>query len=68
MKKFLLVNVLVASSLCAFSSNAADSSGYYFSRAKELNQARKVWEADKSFQKAITFNPLNDNIFLQLSN
>ena len=65
MKHFLFAALLTGSSLSAFSFyNSTDSASFYFSKAKELSEAKKVWEADKSYQKAITFNPADDNIRL----
>jgi tetratricopeptide (TPR) repeat protein len=68
MKKFLLLTLISGSALSVFASGtSSDSAGFYFSKAKELTAAKKVWEADKSFQKAIQFNPSDDAIRLAYS-
>jgi len=53
MKRFYIVAIIISSSFSAFSSNNVDSASFYVTKAKELSKARKVWEADKTFQKAI---------------
>lgn len=40
----------------------ADSANFYFSKAKESKQARKIWDAEKYFLKAIDFDPNNETI------
>jgi tetratricopeptide (TPR) repeat protein len=63
MKQFLVLALLSGATLSAVASSS-DSASFYFSKAKELSVNRKVWEADKSFQKAIQFNPSDDAIRL----
>ncbi|WP_207493238.1 tetratricopeptide repeat protein [Aridibaculum aurantiacum] len=65
MKKLFLAALISGSSLSAFSfSGNVDSATFYLGKAVELSQARKVWEADKNFQKALFFNPTSDEIRL----
>jgi tetratricopeptide (TPR) repeat protein len=56
MKRLLVGTCLILSSFSAFSFNSVDSASYYVNKAKELAGARKVWEADKTFKKALEFN------------
>lgn len=63
MKKFLLLAIVFGITAPGFSADA-DSAVYYLGRAKELSLARKVWEADKTYQKAIKFDPTDDAIRL----
>lgn len=66
MKKLVIAAFFTSSSFCAFSAiNSSDSATFYFAKAKEFKQAHKVWEADKSFQKAIQFEPNNEAIRLE---
>lgn len=61
MKKLLFTAFVIATSFQAFSVELnADSASFYLDKAKELSQARKVWEADKSFQKALSFSPADE--------
>jgi len=64
MKYFLATVLLTGSSLLAVANTSLDSATFYFGKAKELTLAKKVWEADKSFQKAIQFNPSDDAVRL----
>jgi tetratricopeptide (TPR) repeat protein len=65
MKNFLLVSLAIGASLSAVANNySSDSASFYFSKAKEFSLARKVWEADKNYQKALQFNPADDAIRL----
>ncbi len=57
MKKISIAALFVSYSVTGFCFNSGDSAAFYVKKAIELSQARKVWEADKSFQKAISFNP-----------
>lgn len=45
-----------------------DSANFYLSKAKESKQARKVWDAEKFFQKAIEFDPNNESIKMEFAN
>jgi tetratricopeptide (TPR) repeat protein len=45
-----------------------DSSGFYLLKAQESKLARKVWDAEKYFQKAIAFNPDNETVRLEFAN
>ena len=57
MKRLFLAFILIQCSLSGYSSyEGIDSASFYLSKAKELSVARKVWEADKNFQKALQFN------------
>jgi tetratricopeptide (TPR) repeat protein len=52
----------------AFANNSnGDSSSFYLQRAKEFRDARKVWEAEKSYQKALSFNPDDESAHLELA-
>jgi tetratricopeptide (TPR) repeat protein len=59
MKKLIISALFIGYSVSAFCASDTDSSEFYVKKAIELSQARKVWEADKSFQKAVKFNPTN---------
>jgi tetratricopeptide (TPR) repeat protein len=67
MMKIIITTFLVGASLTGSCFNN-DSVVYYVKKAVELNQARKVWEADKSFQKAVSFDPANVDTRLQYGN
>ena len=56
MKSLTLTAFLVAAFVSGYCSNA-DSAAVYFKRAIEFSQARKPFEADKNFQKAVDLNP-----------
>lgn len=60
MKKFFIAALFTAISASVIASGNADSATFYLHKAKQLSQARKVWEADKSFQKALQFNSSDD--------
>lgn len=62
MKKFLIALSLISYSVTGFCLDMGDSSTYYFKKAGELHKNRKVWEADKSFQKALQFNPNAEDV------
>lgn len=49
-----------------FSSNT-DSAGFYLLKAKESKLARKIWDAEKYFQKAVDFSPENETIRLEFA-
>ena len=59
-KNLLLLTLGIAASFFSKATENADSSNFYLERAKEQKDARKVWEAERSFQKAIIFNPENE--------
>jgi tetratricopeptide (TPR) repeat protein len=60
MKRIFVGTCLILSYFSAFSFNGFDSASYYVSKAKELVAARKVWEADKNFKKALDFDASTD--------
>lgn len=41
-------------------SNGADSANFYVKKAVEFSKTRKLLDADRSFQKAISFNPADN--------
>lgn len=45
----------------------ADSANYYLQKAKEFKEARKVWEAEKSFLKSVSFAPQNEATRLEFA-
>lgn len=49
-------------------SNKSDSSSYYLQKAKEANDARKYWEAEKFFKKAAELAPTRQDIKFELAN
>jgi tetratricopeptide (TPR) repeat protein len=69
MKKHLL---LISTSLIAVttfaSNNSKDSADFYLKKAQVLKEARKIWDADKSFQKAISFAPTDENVRIEYGN
>src|SRR4051812_32456300 len=68
MKKIVFAALFVGYSVTGFCFNSGDSATFYVKKAIELNQARKVWEADKNFQKAVSFNPANVETRIQYGN
>ncbi len=45
-----------------------DSASFYLAKAKAYHAAKKIWDADKSFQKALSFNPSDENVHLEYGN
>lgn len=68
MKKIIIAALFVGYSVTGFCFNSGDSATFYVKKAIELNKSRKVWEADKSFQKAVSFNPANVDTRIQYGN
>lgn len=62
MQKIILASMLFGFSISAFANDATDSASFYCKKAVELSNNRKVWEADKSFKKALEFNPSDNQI------
>ena len=60
MKNIFLIVFFMANAALVFASGNVDSASYYLSKAKQLTQARKIWEADKNFQIALKFNSSDD--------
>jgi tetratricopeptide (TPR) repeat protein len=69
MKKNYIILLVVAITIAnlAKANDNADSSSFYLQKAKEQKEARRIWEAEKSFQKAITFNPENETARLEFA-
>lgn len=44
-----------------------DSAAFYLQKAQEFKKARKIWDAEKSYLKAIQFNATDDKIRLELA-
>lgn len=63
----LLFVVAIAIANLARATDNADSSSFYLQKAKEQKEARRNWEAERSFQKAITFNPENEAARLEFA-
>ncbi len=69
MKRFPLLLLAITSSLTGFSSDInVDSANFYFKKAINFSSHQKVWEADKSFIKALKFNPENKEIRIEYGN
>lgn len=45
-----------------------DSAAFYLRKAQDLKQARKIWDADRCFQKAVQFDPADVNVRLEYGN
>lgn len=58
---FAIILVLIFPLLAMCTDNDPDSSAFYYRTAIQQKVAKKVFEADRSFKKAISFNP-GDNI------
>ncbi|MBC7589082.1 MAG: tetratricopeptide repeat protein [Chitinophagaceae bacterium] len=69
MKKrhFLLFFVAMMNTVAANATNSGDSSTYYLQKAKESKDARKIWEAEKNFLKAVSFNPENETVRIEFA-
>ncbi len=67
MKKITILTLLIAAVTNGYCTNA-DSATFYVKQAIEQNQNRKAWEAEKSFQKAIEFDPANLEIRIEYGN
>jgi tetratricopeptide (TPR) repeat protein len=69
MKKivFLSISSLITFSAFAFG-NSKDSASFYLKKAIILKDARKVWDAEKSFLKAIQFDPADANLRIEYGN
>ncbi len=55
MKKIFVGISLFICSFSGFANEIADSAAFYYKKAGELTRERKVWEADKSYQKSNFF-------------
>ena len=66
MKKAIILGLSCIFTLSAFSNIISkDSASFYLKKAINLKDARKIWDADKSFQKAIQFDPTDANLRIQ---
>ncbi|MCZ2222301.1 MAG: DUF2989 domain-containing protein [Chitinophagales bacterium] len=70
MKKLIIpltlsfISLIVIDTTYATSCNNSDSARYYHNKAKESKTARRIWDAEKFFQKALDFEA--DNIEIRL--
>lgn len=55
---------ITCSAISSNSSNNSDSARYYHNKAKESKTARRIWDAEKFYQKALDFEA--DNIEIRL--
>jgi tetratricopeptide (TPR) repeat protein len=62
-----VLTLLLLSGYAHAQANNADSATYYQQKAQEYKKIRKIWDAEKSYLKAIQFNPQNDKIRLELA-
>ncbi len=67
MKKMYITLLAAGIGFSCFANDNADSSSFYLQRAKEQKEARKIWEAEKSFQKAVALNPENEQARLEFA-
>lgn len=69
MKEGLVVLLLLIASVVGFSAvSNPDSAAYYSRLANAQKETRKFFDADKSFQKAIQFNPSDDTLRIEYGN
>jgi tetratricopeptide (TPR) repeat protein len=68
MKKIFITALFVGYSIAGFCFNDGDSAAFYVKKATDLNRSGKIWEADKSFQKAVSFDPANVDTRMQYGN
>lgn len=70
MKKHLLLIFALIVTVTAFANTtlSKDSADFYLKKAQVLKEARKVWDADKSFQKAISFAPTDEIVRIEYGN
>lgn len=70
MTKILIAAFSALISLSSFAHNniSKDSASFYLKKALDLKTARKIWDADKSFQKAIQFDPTDENLRIEYGN
>lgn len=68
MKKLFVAAAFLGFSVSGFSNEIVDSASFYTTKAIELAKARKVWEADRNFQKALKFNPSSISTRLEYGN
>lgn len=68
MKKALIFTLLVGFSTAGFCFNGSDSASFYVKKAIELNHASKAWDADVSFQKAVSFDPAKVDTRIEYGN
>jgi tetratricopeptide (TPR) repeat protein len=70
MKKHLLLILTLTFTATAFANNniSKDSADFYLKKAQVLKETRKIWDADKSFQKAISFAPTDENVRIEYGN
>lgn len=67
LKKVLFVALCFGFPLLGFSSSV-DSAAYYLKQAISFKEGKRLFDADKSFQKAIQFNPSDNNIRVEYVN
>lgn len=58
-----IISFLVIENVNATSSK--DSVNYYLQKAREFKTVRKIFEADKAFQKAVELSPTDENIRIE---
>lgn len=70
MKKLTFFALVSLISFSGFSSGiiSKDSASFYLKKAINLKDARKIWDADKSFLKAIQFDPTDANLRIEYGN
>jgi tetratricopeptide (TPR) repeat protein len=69
MKKILFASISSLITFSAFSTDISkDSASFYLKKAITFKDARKVWDADKSFLKAIQFDPTDPNLRIEYGN
>ncbi|HMZ45749.1 MAG TPA: DUF2989 domain-containing protein [Chitinophagaceae bacterium] len=68
---FILIVVCFTSATSFANSNSinnnSDSANYYYAKAKESRSQRKVFDAEKFFQKALEFDANNDEIRIEFA-
>lgn len=55
-----IISFLLVENVSAY--NSKDSVSFYLQKAREFKTVRKIFDADKAFQKAIEFSPTDENI------
>ena len=63
MKNFIL-SLLTLSTTCAVA-QSTDSAGFYFKKGIEEKESKRLLLSHQAFEKSITFNPQNDEAYLE---
>ncbi|MBX2931387.1 MAG: tetratricopeptide repeat protein [Chitinophagaceae bacterium] len=65
---FIIISCIsITNATTSNSFNNSDSTKYYLTKAKESKEARRVWEAEKYFKKALEFDNENEEVRIEFA-